>query len=97
MRASAVTTAPVADVMRRARDAFGQRGGGLRLADAGMLHASWRHESGFVNLTIEPGHRENTIVIETREFDAEVERFLRSLPRQSIVAQLLRRFSRSNR
>jgi len=84
-----------AEVLRRAREAFGPAGAGLRLASAALLSASYSHASGHVSLTIEPGHGENTVVIETREFDAEVVRFIAALPRRGWIGQLARRFRRS--
>jgi hypothetical protein len=91
MRYSATTTAPVGEIMRRAREAFGASGAGLELAHLGIYDASFRAATGFVSLTIQPGAKGNEIIVETREHDQEVLDFIQSLPQMSRMRQLLRR------
>lgn len=91
MRYSAETVAPAAEVIRRAREAFGPSGAGLRLATVGLLGVEFRGAVAFVTVTIEPGDGRNTVVVETRELDAEARRFLAQLPRRRSPRQWLRR------
>jgi hypothetical protein len=87
MRASAQTTASAGEILRAARERFGPSGAGLQLEHIGMLDASFRGGAGFVALSIEPKPgRGNTVIVETRELDDEVLRFLRGLPRRHWTA-----------
>jgi hypothetical protein len=91
MRYSSETVAPAPEIIRRAREAFGPAGLGLSLARLDLLQAEFRSDTGYVGLTVEPGAKRNTVIMETRELDAEVRSFLARLPRRRSPAQLLRR------
>jgi hypothetical protein len=95
MRYSAETTAPAGEIMRRAREAFGPTGAGLQLTSTDLLNVTYSHPSGYVSVNIEPNRGGNTVVVETREFDDPAVRFLGTLPRRSLLSQLVRRFRRS--
>jgi hypothetical protein len=96
MRYGTTSTASVGEIMRRARDAFGAGGAGLSLVHLGIYDARFDGVAGFVRLTIQPVRDGNEIVVETREHDAEVVAFVRSLPHPNRLRQILRRM-RGNR
>lgn len=83
MRYSAETTAPPADVLRRAREAFGAGGAGLRLSALTLTTARFEAAAGHVLVEATRARGQLTaVVIETREFDDDARRFLLALPRQ---------------
>jgi hypothetical protein len=89
MRYSATTSATPPDVIRMARGAFGPTGTGLRLAQQELLAARFEGQVGFVRVEAERMPDGTTeVVVETRELDAEVRRFLAGLPRQSLCGAL---------
>src|SRR4051794_34044673 len=89
MRYSANTTLPAPDVLRRARETFGMSGLGLRLTSQHLLVVRFEQGSGFVAVEAQRSAVGATeVIIETRELDAEVLRFLRDLPRQSLLRSI---------
>jgi hypothetical protein len=86
MRYSAHTSASPAAALMMARAAFGEAGAGLRVSDLTLTSARFASDVGFVAFEAQrlpSGMTE--VVLETREFDAEVRRFLLGLPRHSAL------------
>lgn len=93
MRYSATTSAPSANIIELARQAFGPHGAGLRMTSVGMTEVRFDGDAGIGHVTIAIERRDGTneVVIETREFDDEAVRFISQLPRPSLWRQLRRR------
>lgn len=92
MRYSSLTDASGPDVITRAVETFGPAGHGLRLSARDMLSA--RFESGVGHVALEASRTNDSrteVIIETREFDREVEAFITALPRRSWMDKLMRR------
>ena len=95
MRYSSLTDASGPDVITRAVETFGPAGHGLRLTGRDMLSA--RLESPVGHVALEASRTEDgrtEVIIETREFDREVEAFITALPRRSWLGKLLKRGTR---
>lgn len=92
MRYSTVTDAPAPDVIARAVETFGPAGHGLQLTGRDMLSARLESSVGHVGVEASRTADARTeVIIETREFDREVEAFITDLPRRSWLARKLRR------
>lgn len=95
MRYSSLTDASGPDVIIRAVETFGPAGHGLRLTGRDMLSARFESRVGHVALEASRTADARTeVIIETREFDREVEAFITALPRNSWLGNLLKRRSR---
>lgn len=95
MRYSGLTDVSGPDVITRAVETFGPAGHGLQLTGRDMLSA--RFESPVGHVALETSRTENArteVIIETREFDREVEAFITALPRRSWLDKLLKRGAR---
>lgn len=92
MRYSTTTSASSARIIELARGSFGPDGSGLRMTSVGLTEVRFDAESGFVAITIARHGGENEVVIETREFDDDVIRYMSTLPRHSLWSQLFRRW-----
>ena len=91
MRYSTTTSAPTARIIELARPSFGPDGAGLRMTSVGLTEVRFDGDTGFVAITIARHGAENEVVIETREFDDDVIRYMSALPRRSLWSQLFRR------
>lgn len=92
MRYSSLTDASGPDVITRSVETFGPAGHGLRLTGRDMLSA--RFESPVGHVAVEASRTEDSrteVIIETREFDREVEAFITRLPRRSWLDKFLKR------
>lgn len=92
MRYSSLTDASGPDVIIRAVETFGPAGHGLRLTQRDMLSA--RFESPVGHVAVEAARTDDhrtEVILETREFDHEVQQFITDLPRRSWLDKILRR------
>lgn len=91
MRYSSLTDASGPDVISLAVKTFGPAGRGLRLTARDMLSARFESEVGHVSLEATRTQDSRTeVIIETREFDREVEAFIIALPRDFWLVRKLK-------
>lgn len=94
MRYGTITDATGPDIIARAVEVFGPAGHGLTLSQRDLLTARLDSAVGHVAVEAQRTADGRTeVTIETREFDREVQQFIKDLPRRSWLASLWGRLS----